>query len=218
MNTITQNCKHLTSIDFNAIGVNFKALKKFCKKFGQQLRHISFQFYLYSDEELVKYLLKKSPNLLSIRKFNVKNINDFVFKRLKKVELDFWPIDENEPQISPQNMKFLENLRIRMWLNDPNKVFVDEFAKLKYLKALKIHCFGSKLKDEIWAQNIATIASNCIGLQHFDFKVKTNFQDLNPNICFKSISYFRGLKTLSFGMGCEQPITDLYLLSKIARV
>ena len=61
-----------------------------------------------------------------------------------------------------------------------------------------------------------TIALNCIGLQRFDFKVNVNLNDdypyFNPDICFQSISYLRGLKTLSFCIYCKQPITELSAL------
>ena len=43
LNTITENCDHLTSIGFDFI-VHFEVLEKFCQKFGQQLRHIHFLF------------------------------------------------------------------------------------------------------------------------------------------------------------------------------
>ena len=143
---------------------------------------------------------------------NIEVLNDFVFKRLEKIKSGFWSIDENESQISPQNIKLLEFMSIRLSSNDPNNDFFNQLSQMNYLKVLKIHCYGSGFKDEIWAQNIVTIASNCVGLQNLDFQVRTGYQDLNPNVCFQSISYFHGIKTLSYCIYCEQPITDLSAL------
>ena len=84
LNTITQNCKHLTSIDSDFIYIDFEVLKEFCQKFGQQLRHISSPQYFYSDKEVVKYLLKNSPNLLSIKYIKFEDLNEIVYKNLKK--------------------------------------------------------------------------------------------------------------------------------------
>ena len=218
LNTITQNCNHLTSIDFDFIGVNFEELKQFCQKFGQQLRHISFPSH-YNDVDsggdVIKYLLKHSPNLLSVKCLKVEDLNEFEFKRLKKIKLkmDFQSNLMTKSLICAQNLKYLENMSIRLISKHPNKVLFNDLAKLKNLKHLKIESKFSESRDQIWAKHIETIASNCFGLQCFEFKLRPeDSQEFNPNTCFQSISYFRGLKALRFRTNCKKPIIDLSAL------
>ena len=216
LKTITQNCTHLTSISCNYIDVQIEVLKDFCEKFGQQLRHISFSQYYEPSIEDIEYLLKNSPKLLSIKDMNVEYIteDDFEFKRLTKISLEMKESfdDENKSPVSAQNIKNLEYLSIRMLSKDPNKYLFNEITKLKYLKVFKIESKSSELGDEVWAKHIETIATNCVGLQCFEFKLNHIFQDINPNICLRSISFFSGLKILRICINCEQPITDLSLL------
>ena len=216
LSTITQNCDHLTSIGFDSFKINFEALNEFCLKFGQQLRHISFPSNykdVDSGGDVIKYLLKHSPNLLSVKSLNNEDLNEFEFKRLKKIKLQLDFRSNYEPFVPVQNLGFLEYMSINLFAKDPNNEFFNELAKLQYLKRLKIECIRSQLGDEFWAKHIETIASNCEGLQCFEFKlIVYDLEEFNPNKCFQSISYFCGLKTLRFRIYCKKPITDLSAL------
>ena len=214
LKTIIQNCDHLTSIDLPLHQINSETLQEFCKKFGQQLRHISFaQYHLTYSKVLVKYILKRSPNLKSIKHLNVEDLNEFVFKKMKKIKLELVWGSEKSP-IPARNIKKLEYLCIRILPEVSNTILFNELKILKYLKVLKINCKRSRFQEEFWVQNIKTIATNCVGLESFKFElIPDEFpKDFNQMICFQSITYFRGLKTLRFITYCEQPITDLSAL------
>ena len=140
-----------------------------------------------------------------------------MIRRLKKIELKLKSetLDKKESATLAQNLNRLQYLSITLERSDPKSVLFNEITKLKYLKVLKIHCDSTELRDIIWAQNIRILASNCVGLQYFDLDLQPDdFQNFNPMICFESISYFSGLKTLKFRIICNQPITELFHLMR----
>ena len=162
-------------------------------------------------KSIVKYVLEFSPNLLSANGLMGEELNEFVFRRLTTTKLILWPIDQKTSPIPPQNLKRLKYLII--FSKYANESLLNEVTKLKNLKVLSINCLLYELQDEIWTENIKTIASNCVGLEFFQFKIFTpHSKVLNPKKCLKSISHFRGLKTLKFCLNCEQTITDLFPL------
>ena len=65
LETITKYCNHLTTFQIDVKNLGSEALKKFCRKFGQQLRHISFNNYDV-EEQVLRDLLRHLPNVSSI--------------------------------------------------------------------------------------------------------------------------------------------------------
>ena len=201
LNTIIQNCKHLTSIDFDFYSlVYFEAMKEFIQKFRQQLRQISFfKFDISSEEEIFEYLLKFSPNLLSMEDLIIDDIDidEFEFERFTKFKLNFRSINEKTSKKPAQYLKNFQYLSITSCSNYSNKLF-KEITKFKYLKVLKIEFKISNSGYEVLCQYIQNIAKNCDGLQYFQINLNPILAYFDPMICFQSISHFHGIKTLRF--------------------
>ena len=56
METITEYCDHLTAICLDFDTIRWQTMQKFCRKFGQNLKHICFRGY--TTEEVVESVFK----------------------------------------------------------------------------------------------------------------------------------------------------------------
>ena len=207
--TITQNCNHLTSVGFSLNSVEWNTLRKFCQKFGKQLKHISFPRNP-SHNDCDQYLLKWSPNLLSFKQWNAQEFNELVFRRIISIEinLNLRYSEENKSITFAEKLKNVQYLSLVIYSNDRIKEYFTQLTEMKKLNALKIEVMNTIEKDEIWSQNFETIATNCVGLRHFAFvSILPNY--MNTNECLQSISHCSGLKILKFCPHDANYINDL---------
>ena len=218
--SITQNCNHLISVGFSLYDVQLNTLKKFFQKFGQQLKHISLQ---HLQKDSIKYLLKWSPNLISIKQLNVEEFDEFVFRRIISIEinLNLRTTEENKSKYFFEKLKNVQYLSLVITSNDLNEDFLIKFTEMKKLKALKIKTMDSITKDENWKQCFESIATNCVDLKYFTFIFGSAFvlpNYMNTNECLQSISHCSGLKILRFYPNGACRINDLTPLKNCKRL
>ena len=211
--TIIENCHHLTSFSLSLNDVPLETLQAFCQKFGKQLKHISFEFY-YS-KFLKENLFHYSPNLLSVGSLNSEdlNIKSFPKKLIKFQDLMISVDTQNHSTFSANKLKNLKQLsfEIEVKATDMINNFIEELSKLKNLRILKIIVSEFRYESEIWSKIMECFAKNCLLLEYLYLSSDGSSYFIS-NVCFESISHFSGLKTLKFNAKCDQRIKDLTAL------
>ena len=105
LDTIANICHHLTAISFDFSSVTDNVMTKFCQKFGHQLKDIrclNFKDDMIKDIYW-KYLLKMSPNLLSVSNVDINCINRIEVQNKKLFKI----IDLNVDYSSGQTLDLI---------------------------------------------------------------------------------------------------------------
>ena len=217
MDTITECCDRLTAVHIDSLVFEWQTVEKFYRKFGQQLRHISFRSYL--SEEVVDFVFNCSPNVSSISSlyFNKCNANVRPKKLVKIDRLSIFSPKDLESLLRPEllHLKYFHVItRSQFTPNDKTSKMFSYFKNLKVLKILVD--YSETDESRIWSKTIESIATNCLQLEYFSFiyRIRGKF---NAKECFQSLAHFTGLKKLCFGVfpannseeEFDEQITDL---------
>ena len=205
--TITEYCNHLTAISISGYNIKTrsKALKRFCRKFGKQLRHISFCGYSTRDEVVFKAMFRNLPNVTTVSHILVDYLNSELSLE-KLVKMDAISVTEY-PQFLT-NLLFDKSFNLKYlsldFFFDADYPFKKKLSKdLKNLKNLRVLKIGgyphSSTESDIWSKTIESIATNCRQLEYFsfDFYPPWDNQYLYEKQFIQSFANFSGLKKLS---------------------
>ena len=213
VDTITDNCHHLTAFYFSYDFVESEVLKKFCLKFGQQLRHISLITYVI--EEKTDILFELSPNVSHISNPKYRDMkNKYLSQKLVKIN---GLCLKNADQFSLLSHQKLLNLQyLEIWVRVEFKPEIDsipELSQLKNLRVLKISVNYCCIGSDIWPKTIQSIGTNCLHLKYFQFDRYIRDKVIAKK-CFEDMVHFCGLKKLYFNVSSdhwtpEEKISDL---------
>ena len=196
LDTITESCNHLTSMRFNVYDMESEAFKKFCRKFGQQLRHISFNGFGVSQRAM-NILFENCRNVSSISNISVQYLSsELILEKLVKLEKIFLVDNELSNSLFDKlsKLKYLSIDSVR----EQDYSSIEVLSKyLKNLKVFKITVsYRSSIKMNIWSKTIESIATNCRQLEYFSFILI--YSEMYGKQLFQRLVHFSGLKKLSY--------------------
>ena len=211
LETITEYCNHLTSITISCYNIDLEALKRFCGKFGQLLRHISI---IETNGNRIgvkdlRTLLNILPKLSSISDIPFQYLSsEPILEKLVKLDTTFFG---RYPELTNVILEKLVNLKYLsisfIGYSSDYHLFQILSKYLKNLKVFKIRAYTQTFNKS----DIESIATNCRYLEYFSLDI--NDQNVDEKQCFRSLVQFSGLRKLcfrnTFGRQITEQITDL---------
>ena len=200
LDTITESCNRLKAIKIDVHNIDLEALKNFCRKFGQQLRQISFSGNRI-NEQVFKDVFKCLTNVSSISNIPVHYLSsELILEKLVKLDTTFVG---RYPELSDSSFDQLFNLKYLSihFKREQDYSLIEEFFKyLKNLKVFKLRAFSQSMnKTNNWSKTIESIATNCRQLEYFSLHFfHFYYQSFYEKQCFQSFAHFSGLRKLSF--------------------
>ena len=200
-------------------------LKKFCLKFGQQLRHISLNGYPIENEEVFKAMFANLPNVSSISDIRFHYLSsDLLMEKLVKLDaivvINYTHFLSNVLFDKLFKLKYLSiNFKCGADYRFEEKLS-NNLKNLKNLKVLIIGAFTHTITEaDIWIRTTESIAFNCRQLEYFSFNfhIHWDYQYIYEKQCFQSFANFSGLRKLSFKTNDKymQPIRQYNLNEQI---